>query len=330
MPKNFCLQENYEECALFLQKFRSNMLNSLRKRLAIGAETHVRRTRLGSFIDFATIERCSPAAALVLAAEFDRAKSLIEWDIPLVNFKTWRRDLVELLDEIGFFELLEINRPANHAKRSDVTVVRFQTGQQVGNTIAGPLLDVLAGMIAGLEVGAGGNEETVLARMRLYDALVEATENTVQHAYPENFGDACTVRRWWMTGAVDSRENRLTLVVYDQGATVPARLPDWELYPKLKRWMNLLFQSDRPADGDVTLDSVALRLAMTTPRSSTGETHRGKGFPAFLTVIRECKRGRLRVVSRCAEFTFETGRKARSRQLTNALGGTLVEWDLWL
>jgi hypothetical protein len=56
--------------------------------------------------------------------------------ITLINLDNWRVDLVEMLDEIGFFDLLEIPRPQTSGKRGDVSVVRFQTGSTFGNNEA--------------------------------------------------------------------------------------------------------------------------------------------------------------------------------------------------
>jgi hypothetical protein len=332
MPENFCLESNYEQCIERLRSLRTSLSQSARQMQRHSGAAQNKRARVASFLDFSTIKQCTPATALVLAAEYDRARSLLpSGGIRLVNLKSWRTDLVEMLDEIGFFDLLQIPRPQTGGKRSDVSVVRFQTGSTFGNTEAGSLMKTLATMIVTADhVDALNDPITLAARLRLYSALVEACENTRRHAYPAAASFDPAVRRWWMTGAVHRAEKRLTLVVYDQGVTIPGSLPSWLGYSWIKRALTLLSLAPLQ-EGDPSRDGLVLRLAMNSPRSSsTGLEHRGKGFPAFKQVIKECERGKLRIVSRHGEFIYEKGRRPFGRQLESPLEGTLVEWDLWL
>jgi hypothetical protein len=326
MPENFCLDENYEECVQQLRSVRLRLSESIEEFEKRGSKT---KRRLPSFLDFATIKRCTPSAALVLAAEYDRARTMIPSNIRLINLDHWRKDLVRLLDEIGFFNLLNIARPRLSETGADVTVVPFKTGVTFGNNEAGSLMGTLAQMVVNVDPAAADDPLTFGSRLRLYAALVEACENARRHAYPETSGVDKRVRRWWMTGAIHRADKRLTLAVYDQGVTIPANLPGWEGYPWIKRAFRRLLGTQL-ADGDPKQDAVALRLAMDAPRSSTGLEHRGKGFPVYKEVIKECNRGRLRIVSRHGEFIYEKGRRPAGRQLVTALDGTLVEWDLWL
>lgn len=329
-PRNFCLETNYEECARCLTALRESLTGSLKEYHKVPGARRPERRHIPSFLDFATIERCTPSAALALAAEYDRARSLVPWNIRLINLHNWRRDLIELLDEIGFFDLLDIDRPkVGGNKRSAVTVVKFETGNTFGNTEASALTRRVAEMIVQADPDGLLDEVVTQARLRLYSALVEACENTRRHAYHEGEGYPPEIRRWWMTGAVHQVEKRLTLVVYDQGATIPFRLPGWEGFALVQRALALVGLA-APMQGSTALDGIMLRIAMTVPRSSTREPHRGQGFPAFLQVVKGCERGRLRVVSRSGEFTYEKGKPARGRQLPVPLAGTLVEWDLWL
>ena len=147
--ENFCLEDNYEETVQRLRNLRADLSKSIDRYFELGGSQQKKKARLPSFLDFSTIRRCTPSSALVLATEFDRARSIVPWNIHLINLRNWRRDLVDLMDEIGFFRLLEIPRPEVAAKkRSDVAVVRFQTGHTFGNNEAGSLMLTLATMIA--------------------------------------------------------------------------------------------------------------------------------------------------------------------------------------
>jgi hypothetical protein len=229
MPENFCLESNYEQCIERLRKLRLSLNQTAKQLQGHSGAGQNKRARVASFLDFSTIKQCTPATALVLAAEYDRARSLLpSGRITLINLDNWRVDLVEMLDEIGFFDLLEIPRPQTSGKRGDVSVVRFQTGSTFGNNEAGSLMKTLATMIVTADhVDALNDPITMAARLRLYSALVEACENSRRHAYPKTASINPAVCRWWMTGAVNQAEKRLTLVVYDQGVTIPASLPGW-------------------------------------------------------------------------------------------------------
>jgi hypothetical protein len=89
-------------------------------------------------------------------------------------------------------------------------------------------MKTLATMIVTADyVDALNDPITMAARLRLYSALVEAFENSRRHAYPKTASINPAVSHWWMSGAACQAEKRLTLVVYDQGVTIPASLPGW-------------------------------------------------------------------------------------------------------
>jgi hypothetical protein len=193
------------------------------------------------------------------------------------------------------------------------------------------LIETLADMMVRVDpdlLDAGEFDE---ARLQLFGALVEATENTRLHAYPVDWEDPESVRRWWMTGAVDAREKRLTLIVYDQGMSIPASLPKWAGYAQIEAGLRRLFRNrDRPHSDSGALDAISLRFAMAIRRSSSGLENRGKGLHVFKDVIDRCRDGKLRIISRRGEFVYEKGRRPRATLLATPLPGTLVEWDLKL
>jgi len=191
-------------------------------------------------------------------------------------------------------------------------------------------MNALAAMIYTADESAFDDPETAIRRTRLYDALVEATENTRHHAYPEDgHFHHQHVNRWWITGAVDVDHKKITIVAYDQGITIPGSLPRWAGHNYVLKGLRRLLGWEPPPD-DTTYDGARLRFAVTKPRSSTGLEERGKGLPLLKRIIDECAQGSLRIVSRCGEFVYETGKKPRSRQLQTPMAGTLIEWELWL
>lgn len=321
MPKLFCLVENYEESVGVLAKLRGGLSRSVAEQ--VPGIRGTRKGRVRNFLDFATMEICSLAAALVLASEYDRAKSVRPIGISLINLDKWHPSVVAFFDAIGFFDLLKISRPSVAPFETDWRILKFLTGEMVGNQEAGSLTRALAEIIQ--EVGP----ITGVDVPKLYAALIEATENTCWHAYPSD-GTSFAVRRWWMTGAANPVNRKITIVVYDQGVSIPARLNQWKHYGWVEKALRRLL-GIVPADEDHRYDMERMRFAMGAPlSSSSGLIHRGKGFPAFKDVVDQCKFGRLRIVSRRGEFIYETGQKPTGKVLQTPLPGTLIEWNLSL
>jgi hypothetical protein len=327
MPEVFCLERNYEEAAAALISARRMLRPAIDRLLRAPHLRNVRPHHIRNFLDFTTIKECGPAAALSLASEFHRSRLIVPWIIPLIDIDRWRGNVVGMLDEIGFFDLLEIQHPRKELPESETRVVKFSSGEMVESNAGGKLLEALAQIIKSLDREEELDATLAASRKRLFGALVEATENTRVHAY-EGVDDPAAVHRWWMTGAVDRAKKELTIMVYDQGISIPASLPLWKGYPWIHKAFSRMLGQVPPAE-DQSYDGTRIRLAMGAPlSSSSGLPYRGKGFPAYKDVVHQCRSGRLRIISRRGEFIYETGKRARAKVLETPLLGTLVEWNL--
>lgn len=327
MPENLCLEQNYEATAGVLLKIRASLSNSVRYWWLRDEDPPEKPGFIRGYFDYVPIRKCSPAAALVVASEYDRARSLMRWSIPIVNLHRWSPAVVATLSEIGFFDLLDIEH-VPQSSSGPVETVKFMTGETVSGGGALKLVNTLAYMILG-DVPDDADKVLLAARMNVFGALIEAIENTRLHAYRDDMSKV-VVKRWWMTGAVDRHARHINVVVYDQGLSVPETLPEWDQYGMIEAYLNRLRRRRTGTKLDQgTEDAAKLRLAMKIPRSSTGQSNRGKGFPAFRDVLEGCRKGKLRIISRRGEFSIETGGRPRSRALKAPLTGTLVEWDLW-
>lgn len=328
LPQNFCLEQNYEPTAEILAEMRKVLSTSLSRHYQ-GVKFRKRPGKMESFFDFVPVKRISPAAALIVASEYDRSRALVDWSIPLINQDKWSPAVTATLGEIGFFSLLAIAVPANAGAKSAVEIVPFMAGDSVSGDDALKLATTLADMVFA-DMPEDADEASIAARMKVYGPLVEAIENTILHAYTPGY-DGLVVKRWWMTGAVNPTERHVNIVVYDQGQSIPATLPGWSEWPWIERHLSRFHRRwSLTGDQQGIDDAAKLRLAMDAPRSSTGHSNRGKGFPAFKEVLAGCKKGSLRIISRRGEFLMEAKQKPVSRALKTPLTGTLVEWDLWL
>lgn len=327
VPENFCIEQNYERSVRFLQHMRTSLNQALLGKLR---SQGAKRREKPTYFDLVPVKRVSPAAALMFAAEYDRAIAVApDWKLSTYNAHRWTPEVRLLLDQIGFLELLSIQRP----KEADMTpghmrMTRFsQSEAGFGNAEAAVLLTQVANLLE-LQNQYGRDATQLIGPTRLFDALIEATENTRLHAYDGSTEDSSLlVKRWWMTGAVDRAEGKLTVIVYDRGATIPATLPRSRHWGRIRKALARILRAE--PDASLEHDAVSLHLAMSRGVSSTGLEFRGKGLPVLKRVVNECPKGRLLIISRHGNYQHETGKKAVYNQLTVPLNGTLIQWDLW-
>ncbi|MGO9682706.1 MAG: hypothetical protein ACLPTZ_08980 [Beijerinckiaceae bacterium] len=337
MPSVFCLIENHEEVAKFLLDLRHSLTvggeKIQRLRMSGGLRRAQRRKQsvFDSYIDFASMERITPATALVLASEYDRARSLFYMGhgLSAISLEKWNADVQSTLQEVGFLSLLGVERPRDYLVEAHdgIYTVPFMSGSRVD----GALIDELIRILAHLAEGRGvGGSESLLSRSRVYDGLGEAIQNVEDHAYPLNATFPYPiVRRWWMTGAVEPKRKRFNLVIFDQGISIPASLPRSDRFEEFKAFFFNIF--GREFDADVTeRDGDTIAQAVEFGKSSTGEAWHGKGLPLMREIVDNASDGSLRICSRCGEYLYHLGKTPTCRSFEMPLSGTLVEWDLFL
>jgi hypothetical protein len=164
----------------------------------------------------------------------------------------------------------------------------------------------------------------------IYSVLIEAMDNVINHAYPNNIAMPYrVVKRWWMTAAIDRAEGKLTVAIYDQGVSIPVSLPLWHGYGRLRRVLRRALGMEHDPT-DTSQDGEAIRLAVRVAASRTGHSHRGKGLGFMQGFIDDCRDGRLRIVSRAGEYIYAKGRPVVVTSHPASLGGTLLEWEVRL
>jgi hypothetical protein len=337
MPANFCIADNHDEVAKFIIEHRHRLTvgGERFRRLQISGGLRRARARRGgifaSYVDFESMDRITPAAALILAAEYDRAHSLfgLGEGLSAINLENWKREVRHTLQEVGFFPLLGVEPPRDYMdERDGIYTLPFMTGSEVD----GALIDDLIRDLARFAEGQGvGDSEELLRHSRAYDGLGEAIQNVEDHAYPvEAVFSYPTIDRWWMTGAVEPSKKRFNLIIYDQGISIPASLPRWRRFTEFKvKFLNAFGQEFDPdvmgSDGDTIAHAVELG------ESSTGKSWHGKGLPLMREIVENASKGStLRIFSRCGEYLYTLGGRPSAHSFEVPLSGTLVEWDLYL
>jgi hypothetical protein len=335
MPSTFCVVENTEETVAFLKALREKLIRppvsgtrAIGSRLKEGGKRRGQPRWISSYIDFAKMTHISPTSALVLAAEYDRARMIHAKRVAdlgrlfIVNPQTWHQEVLETLVNVGFFDILGIRETEEVRNGDDQRTLRFRSGSQSDPVAIGAMLDEVQQMFS--EVGLSADD----ACFELNGALGEAMENTVRCAYPP--GQKLMyphVGRWWMTGAVSRSQRRLSAAIFDQGVSIPASLSGWKFYEGfIARFTKRLgLQADL---SEPTYDGRVIELAIEESATSTMLEKHGKGLAHIKAFVDSCTSGRLTIISRNGFYMYVKGRKPVVKNLGGNIGGTLVEWDV--
>ena len=324
MPENLCFDENAMETLTALERLRRR-LETVRVVKGRPSKHSRGRTRtLGGYTAFETMRRISPAAALVLAAEYERCLLRTGGRSNVINVERWDNSVFDTLWKVGFFDLVWAGEVEGPDISADEVVLRMQSGDT-----ADPIeVDKL---VEGLKLLYPDPVETQEGLVHLYGAMIEAVANVMNHAYPTSWAKVppAALRRWWMTGAVDRRNRRTTAVVFDRGVTIPVSLPNWA---NAEGWLRRMSRRVRiiPAIDDPGSDGDAIAAAVEEALSSTGEQHRGTGLAQIRGFVDQCREGRLRIMSRCGEVVFSPRQQPLVRTYDVPLEGTLIEWSVLL
>jgi hypothetical protein len=328
MPKILCFDRNGPETIATLSQIRRRLNTPTRGTLSSRKFSKHRNARprwTGHYRRFETIESIAPAAALVLAAEYERILHLTGVAGRVIDAERWQPEVIDTLWDIGFFDIVGI--PQN-LEKPDLQRSFAILPMRSGHTADSPAVSALLGDLRSLY--PGGSDPAEERMLQLYGAMVEGIVNVVRHAYPENATYPFRpINRWWMTGAVD-RENRwTTAVIYDQGVTIPVSLPNWEHYSGVSRRI-LSAIGLVPKPDDPRSDGEAIAAAVEESVSSTGEPHRGHGLAQMRDFVNQCREGYLRIMSRHGEVIFGEGGKLEIKTHNVSIGGTLIEWGVLL
>jgi hypothetical protein len=315
LPPILCLDQEYEQTVGFIQNLR--IRTSKLPSHAVKRQMNRHRGRVGwfrNYQDFKTLREISPGAALLLAAEYDRARTLLGFPLAAIDLQGWDQRVYATLSMLAFFDLLDIPQ-APPEDLIDGFHIEPLASEMAANSQ--PALD----RIVSLFERAGGD---VGLRLALCGAVVDALENVRDHAYPQDqFVGVRHVPNWWFTGAAHKDQRWLILSVYDQGVTIPMSLPRRfgleHVLSVFQTWFRLPFDPTDPQH-----DGAALDAAMRLSASSTAEHYRGKGLAKIRDVVRKCKDGKLRIVSRNGEYIFN-GSTTLTKTHSVTLPGTYVE-----
>ena len=184
-PAIFCFDDNPSETLSFICDFREVRLRNLRYS---ERDRHRKRKHggnwIGTYTDIAAIRRITPAAALVLAAEFDRAVRYTPASFGehgIVNAHLWNPDVASMLTDLGFLKHLNASLPDLHQPEAGMTKARMLPMMSGKETVPSEI-DGLKNDLVSL---ANSGIDHVLSHA-IYNGLLEAMDNCAAHAYPDD------------------------------------------------------------------------------------------------------------------------------------------------
>ncbi len=340
LPAIFCLEENRDEVVAFLDSLRSRF--ALNSKIRSFPRRPGRVRKIGKYFDFSAIKNITPAAALVLAAEYDRAhlRQLASvmvrashagknidpdaYRLSLIDIDRWSPQVVRTLGQLGFFQLLDFEEFVPEVPERDEYILEFVSGNNVDSEATAELTTKLRELLTKLQIP---NEEIAV---HLQGRIIDAIQNVRDHAYPHNISWRYPpIGRWWLTASVDAIENRLDLIVYDQGITIPGSIP---ISPK-RALITSAFRKIFNLEEDFTnskYDGKAIKAAIETGQSGTDKEYRGRGLIFMRDLVNFCDRGELRILSRFGAYLYRSDGVDEEWFHETSIGGTLIEWRLYL
>lgn len=326
LPEIMCLERNTILVSDTLERLRRRLLN-VKKNPVWMREVKNGKPRIKGYFDFSPIQEISTSAALVLAAEYERAISIVGNPPPVINIEDWQPEVRNRLGELGFFPLLGIEQSAlegSYSDQSNTIIIPFISGSNASETEnADAMLIELA------EFLDPDKELSPEISVPLLSALSEAMTNVRLHAYPHNHKfNYPHMSRWWLTGSADRANRRLTLVIYDQGASIPITYPRISHGNKVTDWIKT--QVSIGNQHSFAHDGIQIEAAAKFGNSQTGKANQGRGIPDMHDAIDACGKGSLMILSRGGKYLYKGNENSERSWFPSSIGGTLIEWSIEL
>ena len=331
-PSILCFEKNSAETLRFLDGWR-NSFRSIKP-----SEAHKKfewfkapksggsKRRITSYSDFSQISELSASAALILTAEYDRVAHLIGDVPPTINLDEWDTTVFRSLFEIGFFEVLKLSQDVadQYVTSGDVKTMRIVSGSNASElALASSGIQSLSAFI---------DEESPISEdveVALNNALSEAMINVSKHAYPDDHEFRYRhIDKWWVTASADRVKRVLTIVIYDQGASIPVTFPKKTLSKSVLDYLTSALRLS--PEFEFENDGAYIEGAMMPGKSQTGQSFRGLGLPEMKDLVDICGDGSLRIFSRGGECYYRAGDRLERHSRQESAGGTLIEWKLFL
>lgn len=331
-PQLLCFDENVAQTTGFLALIRRLMFHGMKKS-NIGFVYRKKPKgipKIQGYADFSSLNEISLSAAVVLTADFYRVSDIIGQVPPTINLHKWQDPVVTKLHQLGFFSLLG-HVPSNEKLIKDGTTLTMSI---VRGTNADELQTVDESLkVLGEFLRSGSEQDLDPTMVKVLTTISEAITNVTQHAYNDDHEyEYQHINSFWVAATADKQSKTLTVVVYDQGATIPVTYPRLDLKAEAIRFLRTAVKSVVNGAPDVAHrhDGTYIRAAMRYGGSRTDEFFRGKGLPQMFALMQTIGSGQMNIRSRGGWCIQNAAGRMTQGFVDDSIGGTLVEWTIKL
>lgn len=316
-PADFRLHENHDDIMGYIYELRRQVFVNDRFR-GVGTK---RRPSL--YIDLDQIRHLDIEGALLLAAELDRVRRVLGMRA-LMDDENWDPQVRSILQGLGLYEVTEAGRLRDAvpiedfvgpAAASGLSIVPFLSCTRADPEKAYALRQAL------YERCAPPGDVSQLA---VYEALVEAFNNAIGHAYKDEFaGDGLPrVKRWWAGALIDHAAGYLYLVVYDQGVGIPTTLPRRGLMDRL------VGRAPERTDADVIVGALQYGRSGASSDALFGDEAdgRGNGLWRMCELAETFEDADVRFTSLKGDVLYVKGGDLEQTNLKSRFCGTMIRW----
>ncbi len=327
VPKNLCFRTNLRETTNFFHQVRKGFSLAINRKRGGFVSRPSKRSppRIAGYADFSKIERISMAAAVVLAADYDRLRHFLNEVPPTINLRRWDPIVVTRLNQLGFFNILgHAPDPNLLVEDGDFLLMRIIRSQNCEKLAE--VDDALVKLGRFVSLSLDTLDETITHTLSI---ISEVMANVTQHAYrPDVEFEYDHMGSFWVSAEANKADRSLRIVLFDQGATIPTTYPKMERTAKVKKYFKRALLRTRKFDYED--DGTYIRAALRYGGSRTELEYRGKGFPQMGELLDTLGGGELRIFSRGGWCVRSQNGKFTSGSHDCSIGGTLVEWKIEL
>ena len=289
-PESLDLSENIERTVVTLENIKHEILYGKNKKIILEQEN---------------IEKISPDAAIILAAEINRCIEYSSSKKKIIGDYPDNPSVAGMLKYMGFYRFLNIPAPNVNLPKDSRIFFNVISGHDSDMRIVDRLVKLFERAV----------EIPIIPRKRLCAALIECMDNVNNHAYIKNTKDPVFVGQWWMAGFCDPSTGQVTFTFYDQGVGIPTTLKE-KLSVKIRGYLSWS-------------ESDMLDHAITKGITRHSSNRHGNGLPSLKGFIDELAPGGfLRVLSGKGDFTYCKNNKPIKKDLDVFIDGSLIMWSI--
>ncbi len=330
-PNILCLEDdNRDETIAFLNQLPG--ADNPSRRLRRYKNTEPKNTdpsEKKSYFPFSEMEKICPASTLIISSHYfmyKRRGNIFD----IIDYSQWNVKVQDTFTKMGFFELLDFKEIPTDKNLQKIPITGFKSGNKATNEEVTKYFRRLVHEVDDM----GAKEDSF---KQAASAIFEAVENSVRHAYTDNFPK--DVRdRWWLGGILSLDKKEITLVCYDKGISIPKHIKEVALEEKghrirakVNEAINLLIKTTGEEEFDDNLDHIRLEKAMEYAKTSTRKKGSGKGLSHIAKTIEGFEDGsNVKIMSRRAYAEITQNKGSRFTLLDTPIIGTLIIWKITL